>query len=389
MTKNYLLLLAASACAVTACQNEELSSVNGQSEQNAIGFAAVSSNSTGARTSIITNANFTNQSFEVVAFNATSGKQFMGSADAGVKIVYKSDAWDYDCADSLAWWPSDGSKLDFYAISPSLKKTGEGDNITATINGTKDDGTKTIAYSLVDEYGTATGQTNTDLMYATAFGYDKSVNSSKVKLTFHHALSQIIFKGRTSKSSLEVTVNSIKVHNIPNSGTFTIPTTLASEGADEHYAVAPAQANWTATALTAANNFTAKLTGESITTKNTAVALSDTESPLVVIPQTVTQWTTTVNAPVTIATADTNKQGYLEISMKLTQNGQYIIGSADAYTTVYVPFGNTDWKPGKRYIYTLVFGGGYDADGKPVLSPIYFEPEVEDWTDTDLGILNL
>lgn len=387
MRQNYLFFLAASALAVTACQNEELNSVNGQTDSNAIQFAAVSSNSTGSRTDIVGTSNFatTDRSFEVVAFNATTGKQFMGSATTGVQIKYGT-SWDYAVIDSTAWWPSDGSTLDFYAICPALNQSTEGgDVIASTINGKVDEGTKTITYTLADEYATA-DKTNTDLMYATAFAYDKNVNNQKVKLTFHHALSQIIFKGRTSKSSLQATVASIKVHNVPNNGTFTIPTTLESNGS--HYAIAPVQNNWAVTTLNDANSFTTKLTSDAITVTNTAVELSDTSSPLMAIPQAVNKWTTTVSNPVTIATADQNKECYLEISMKLMQNSQYIIGSENAYTTIYVPF-NPDLKPGKRHIYTLVFGGGYDADGKPVLTPIYFEPETEDWTDLDTGLLNV
>lgn len=72
--------------------------------------------------------------------------------------------------------------------------------------------------------------------------------------------------------------------------------------------------------------------------------------------------------------------------MKLTQKEQYVIGSESSYQTIYVPFSNVDatttgWEPGKCYIYTLTFGGGYDDQGKPILTPITFEPSVEDWVD--------
>lgn len=46
----------------------------------------------------------------------------------------------------------------------------------------------------------------------------------------------------------------------------------------------------------------------------------------------------------------------------------------------------TAWEPGKKYIYTLNFGGGYDADGKVILSPMKFTPTVEDWTDSPSDI---
>ena len=50
-----------------------------------------------------------------------------------------------------------------------------------------------------------------------------------------------------------------------------------------------------------------------------------------------------------------------------------------------VPFG-ADWQPGKRYIYTLIFGGGYNAQGQAILQPINFKAEVGKWEDADATI---
>ena len=52
----------------------------------------------------------------------------------------------------------------------------------------------------------------------------------------------------------------------------------------------------------------------------------------------------------------------------------------EGYKTLYVPFG-TSWEPGKRHIYTLIFGGGYDNQGNLFLMPINFEATVEGWND--------
>ena len=71
------------------------------------------------------------------------------------------------------------------------------------------------------------------------------------------------------------------------------------------------------------------------------------------------------------------------ITCKIKQNGEYLCGSDSSYYTIYVPFG-VEWKPGYRYIYTLIFGGGYDPQGNPVLTPIEFEPEVSEWTDSEI-----
>ena len=53
-----------------------------------------------------------------------------------------------------------------------------------------------------------------------------------------------------------------------------------------------------------------------------------------------------------------------------------------------MPFG-ASWQPGNRYVYTLIFGGGYDENGNPILTPINFEADVEGWTDAAGSDVNL
>lgn len=77
------------------------------------------------------------------------------------------------------------------------------------------------------------------------------------------------------------------------------------------------------------------------------------------------------------------KESYLSIECKIKIGGFYKLGSESGYETLYVPFG-ADWQPGKRYVYTLVFGGGYDQNGNTILQPINFKPDVENW-DEDTG----
>ena len=83
--------------------------------------------------------------------------------------------------------------------------------------------------------------------------------------------------------------------------------------------------------------------------------------------------------------ADNAKQCYLEIACKIRQSGAYLLGSASEYKTIYVPFGDT-WEQGKRHIYTLIFGGGYDDQGEAVLNPIQFDAETTGWVDADKDV---
>lgn len=98
------------------------------------------------------------------------------------------------------------------------------------------------------------------------------------------------------------------------------------------------------------------------------------------VPQPLTKW----NVAHKITDADTNGESYLIINCKIKQKNDYLHGTETQYGTLYVPFGAT-WEPGKRYIYTLIFGGGYDAQGQAILMPINFEATVEGWKDVTSG----
>ena len=120
---------------------------------------------------------------------------------------------------------------------------------------------------------------------------------------------------------------------------------------------------------------------------NTTATDISTSSPMLNIPQELTAWTVS-GASKTKKGADDAKQCYLEISCKIRQSGVYLLGSASEYKTIYVPFGDT-WEQGKRHIYTLIFGGGYDDQGEAVLKPIEFDAETTDWSDAANNDVNV
>lgn len=67
-------------------------------------------------------------------------------------------------------------------------------------------------------------------MYAIAKGQTKDTNSGKVKFTFKHILSQVVFKAKTQYDNMQVDINMIKIHNIKFSDTFTLPTAAKGTG---------------------------------------------------------------------------------------------------------------------------------------------------------------
>lgn len=373
-----ILAVAVVATVFASCSNEEELANVGKSESNAIRFAGISGLSD-TRTTPIGTHNLTSTNFDVMAFMSSDNALFMGGkhvsgvSDHGVKIVYKTSAWDYADPDQMAYWPTEGD-VDFYAVSPAIS-----DGLVLD-NGFAYDMTsvaKTISYRTVDEYIT-TG-TNHDVMYAVAKGRNKVNNgTTAVQMNFKHILSQVVFKAKTTSSILEVDVQSVKIHNFAVGGKFTLP--------EED----PKMSDWTLSPLMGA--YTVKLNAANVKTNDAVVDLSDMNSPLMMIPQQLKKWSTySAGAAVSKHEANTKKECYLEISMKLKQNDSYLIGSATAYKTVYVPFDNGEdgWQPGKCYIYTLIFGGGYDDQGEPILSPIKFEAATTNWVDaagTDVNI---
>lgn len=370
-----ILAVAAVATVFASCSNEEELANVGKSESNAIRFAGISGLSD-TRTTPIDTHNLTSTNFDVMAFMSSDNALFMGGkhvtedSDHGVKIVYKTSAWDYDDPDKVAYWPTSGD-VDFYAVSPAMTD----DLFHHVFAYDMTSAAKTITYATADEYNSTV--TNHDVMYAVTKGRNKVNNgATAVQMNFKHILSQVVFKAKTASSILEVDVKSVKIHNFVHSGTFTLP-------ADE-----PAMSNWSTSTDEAVSIATVKLNAANVkTNKTVAVDLSDMASPLMMIPQKLTKWSTySAGAAVSKLEADNKKECYLEISMKLKQNDSYLIGSAAAYTTVYVPFDNaTGWEPGKRYIYTLIFGGGYDDQGEPILSPIKFEAATADWANASAG----
>lgn len=371
-----ILAVAAVATVFASCSNEEELANVGKSESNAIRFAGISGLSD-TRTTPIGTTNLTSTNFDVMAFMSSDNTLFMGGkhvtgvSDHGVKIVYNTSAWDYADKDKVAYWPTAGD-VDFYAVSPAITD----DLVLQGFAYDMTSAAKTISYTTVDEYN-STG-TNHDVMYAVTKGRNKENNGTMpVQMNFKHILSQVVFKAKTTSSILEVDVKSVKIHNFVYSGTFTLP-----EGE-------PAMSNWSLSPV-AEGAYTVKLAAN-VKTSNAVVNLSDMNSPLMMIPQKLTKWRTySAGTAVSKLEADNAKECYLEILMKLKQNDSYLIGSAAEYKTVYVPFDNaTGWEPGKRYIYTLIFGGGYDDQGEPILSPITFNAATTDWVDATGADVNL
>lgn len=366
----------ASMALLSACSSDnELANVE-TTANNAIGFHVVG-NKAETRANIIGADNITSTDFNVFAFtrneDGTDGTIFMGEkanqlGQKGIKIVNKSGEWDYANDADIHYWPAN-TALNFYAVSPgSFEKVEENMEMTNVYGWNISNNTKTISYSPLDEYAGRTDKKNLDVMYAIAPNQTQTKeNGGRVKFQFKHILSQVVFKAKTQLENMEVEIKEMKIHNPWTKGTYTLPTTSSEKG------------TWALTDPTIGSKrgaFTVvKDKSISVTSKETATEIS-VDDPMLFVPQTLTAW----DVKKTKGDADKAGESYLEITCKIKQDGVYVFAPEGNYGTLYVPFGPT-WEQGKRYTYTLIFGGGYDEHGLPILQPINFEAEAGNWVD--------
>ena len=377
MKKSTVMLWAIFGALLMGCSDEEIANVE-TSSRNAIGFNVLS-NAAETRATPITNSNLTSTDFDVFAFTA-DGTAFMGKVDTeyghdGVNIVYKDNKWDYKNANDLRYWPSEA--LDFYAFNPGTVSEDMMMNYMWEASGT----VQKISYTCIDEYGANTGHANYDVMYAMAKGQTKDMNNGIVKFNFKHILSQVVFKAKTQYDNMQVDINMIKIHNVKMGGFFTLPATADGTGSWSDPADLPSE-------VSGLGKFTV-VKDVNITVKSNTIATDiSTTTPMLNRPQELTAWKVSETATKSKLEADNAKQCYLEIACKIRQSGAYLLGSASEYKTIYVPFGDT-WVAGKRHIYTLIFGGGYNDQGEAVLNPIQFDAETTGWVDADNKDVNV
>ena len=371
MKKSTVMLGAIFGALLMGCSDEEIANVE-TSSRNAIGFNVLS-NAAETRATPTTNTNLKNTDFDVFAFTA-DGTAFMGKVDTdfghdGVNIVYNNGKWDYKNASDLRYWPT--GALDFYAFNPGTVSEDMMMNYMWEASGT----VQKISYTCIDEYGANTGHANYDVMYAMAKGQTKDMNNGIVKFNFKHILSQVVFKAKTQYDNMQVDINMIKIHNVKMGGFFTLPATADGTGSWSDPADLPSE-------VSGLGKFTV-VKDVNITVKSNTIATDiSTTTPMLNRPQELTAWKVSETATKSKLEADNAKQCYLEIACKIRQSGAYLLGSASEYKTIYVPFGDT-WLAGKRHIYTLIFGGGYNDQGEAVLNPIQFDAETTDWGNAD------
>lgn len=307
-----------------------------------IGFSSISNNTVSelTRSNVVTTKDGV-ESFNVWGFLSNGGAQYVGdNATTGVQINKVSGSWDYANSNDVAYWPNEA--LNFYAVTP-LNNANGGNTISANIANDAQKVTVTVPEDV---------KLQNDVMVATAANQKKgsTVTDETVHLTFAHILSQIVFKANTTSKKLTVNVNSLSVCNVKNQGDYDFTNwTLAGE--NKNYAIG--------------------MEKTSVNYNNT-VNLTNEKGALLLIPQELNP----VNVEAGSKVFTESNDSYLKIDCEIAYSDVELHRGV-----LYVPF-KANWTAGKKYIYTLQFGGGYDDDGNEILTPIkYTVEEVEGWVE--------
>ena len=340
-----ILLGVLAVAGLVSCSNDEVMELNRSNDE--IKFNAVVNNA--SRAQLIYSSSFLPNEFYLYAIN--DGKTYINGDQ------FKKDDPSYVNMSGTRFWPE--GFVDFYAhvnAGTNFKWTG---NAAPTIEN-------------FEVSANVAGQV--DLLYATnkaKKNQDKTKPTLPVTLTFHHALSQIVFKAKNTNENLYVEVSGIKVCNVVNKGDFTYP-----EAGTE------AKGSWSLTGEKVQYDVTFEPVALVGNAASDAVDLtSAVAKAMLLLPQTTTAWVQKPGEP-----ADEQTGSYLLVDCKVynvagdafDKNNDVCLYNKEA--AIPLAF---NWEQGKRYIYTLIFNhAGYDPNVPvPALIPIEVDVRVDNFID--------
>ena len=421
--KKLFLLAWPIALAAVSCSNEEVVSVN--NDANEITFTAVANNATRALTDSMYCNNWKPGSFDVWAL----AKAKDAAADAVVgksyfqEVLYSANTgktvWSADQA-NIRFWPNQGAeKLDFYVMH----------NYNGTVKWDPANATTTEPRLSVTGYELTTDVAKQkDFIYAVKQNQVKNGNNGTIGINFRHALSQVVFKARNTNNTLHVEIGEVQVKNFFSKGNFALPLENTEDNFEDHTStgnteVATGVGTWTGQNTVATTKVAVYPTNDAATTDYAVVNYdvagtnatnltngkdaqkvdvngknpgaddyiptldSDFSKAMLFIPQKCTAGTVTESTPGSKNLLNDVTNPYFVVKCKIwnVENGATFNSGTDVCIYdgyAYIPV-SVDWKPGKKYIYTFVFGGkngGYDEDGNDILVPISFNVTVDDFT---------
>lgn len=431
MNRKFIVMAAVAAVfgmGFTACSNDDDlggSVYNGTpagETRSVIGFNTSLDNTAVTRGLAANVADIQVDGFKVWALdNREADKFFMGSAADQDGIACSWDDHSLYNPATAYYWPQ--YDLSFIAMTPQTgggitgvtvanadeSSTGVFANPTASLN-------VTIPTTLADQK---------DIMFAAANAKDANDETDldgnsalndkdALQLTFKHALSQIVFKGKLEAGSTitKAVVHNIDLVNISNKGTIAVTTA----GDVASFASTPdgeaEKVTNSANIITAGTvNGSALASGFAVTYKSadgttydditgsgdidmidddSDPATPDVPNPLaynngtvrkqqlMVLPQTVNVGLADQTSTLTAFTGEDANATYLRVNIDLFANGDetnYVLQN----TWVYIKLNATTWAPGTKYTYVLEFSDD-------LLNPIQFTSIITDWTDAQKDV---
>lgn len=305
--KKQLFLTALAAFAMVSCSEENVLDTN---KGNAINFRAAM----GTRASEMTTGRMSQ--IYVTALTERDENLFSDL------LFSKESSTSFFISNPAYHWPRDGSNLTFYAYSPSKNDLGG----TLTINSTT---------QKLTDFSPATDITDQKDFVTIKTTGNKTNETTGVQLQFEHRLVQIEVKAKNANEGYVYKVKGVRIGKPVSKGTFDFDAAtweLKSE-----------KTNYEVTY------------DEEKTLNGTSVSIMKTSGDnAMLIPQQLTAWDA--------ATDKTNaaERAYLAVKVQITTAAGarvYPVASGVDYGWVAVPI-NTNWEPGKKYVYTLDFSNG-------------------------------
>ena len=371
MMKSKYLVVALSAVALVACNNEDVLEVN---QGRGISFQVATEASTRAQATTTS----TIDNFKVWGF--TDGKTLMN----GLEVSKDGDDWTYD---GTIFWPA--TDVDFYSVSPA-------ENCGGTVNISKD------AQKITNFTVNTDQNKQVDLLYAVNKDETKEDHAaSAVNINFRHALSQIVFKAKNTNENLKVIVKGVKIANIKKKGDFTYPTSATTNNVASESGSITSGTQGTWGTPTEATTFSEGMDANGVTLNGkveTAVDLTTTTGEnanktytgaLFMIPQALTPW----EPSKTGALSQTNIGVYFLLNCQILSgtNKDIQVWPSDAdetFAEIAVPAETLTWEQGKKYVYTFIFGegAGYEPGENPNPDPTLVGIDFDVTVDTFIAV---
>lgn len=422
--KKSLLTMAAALALVSCTQDDLLLSQQDGNLKGTVGVNVFVPTATrGLALNSVDNLIASGNGFDLISYYNLDDNyiSFMGTSTYGLEFKHDGSAWDYANRNEVHFWqevPEEAADMKFFAISPTLDKL---PNSGVTADGLTKYNIASDEQSITYVVPTAPAE-QVDLMFAqsdvTDFGPTSTTYNNGVPLHFHHALSQIVFKARIAEKEASETdasisetvtayVGSIKLANVYGGGVFDMDKASAILGEQEYLdggldGTDYANNLWNTDTYTQVAAYTIDALNNNtginwIAAKELTSGVENTETAMLLIPQQLSALNldslgnSANQKQVDEGSIDLNSGAYLEVSCRIEfkradDDVVVIVGDKNVtdasvdgyYAKLYIPL-NTNWNPGYKYVYTLVFSAD---SGDPVKAEVV---SVDEWNTATYG----